>query len=64
MTPSPLGQAAGDLEEDSAGLRDLAKILVGGGPVDRACAGSIGADYYCRTTEDGAPAANRVLGVS
>ena len=39
-------------------------ILIGGGPVDQATADYVGADYYCRTAQDGVIAAKNVLGVS
>lgn len=48
----------------AAGLRDQVKILVGGGPVDQACADYVGADAYCRTAQDGVITAKRFLGVS
>ena len=38
-------------------------ILIGGGPVDQACADYVGADYYCRTAQDGVVAAKKALGV-
>jgi dimethylamine corrinoid protein len=47
-----------------AGLRDQVTILIGGGPVDQACADYVGADYYCKTAQDGVSAAKRVLGVN
>jgi dimethylamine corrinoid protein len=47
----------------AAGLRDQVKILVGGGPVDQACADFVGADVYCRTAQDGVIAAKQILGV-
>jgi dimethylamine corrinoid protein len=47
-----------------AGLRDRVTILVGGGPVDQACADFVGADIYCRTAQDGVAAAKRVLGAN
>ena len=46
-----------------AGLRDQVSILIGGGPVDEATARYVGADYYCRTAQDGVVAAKKVLGV-
>jgi len=46
-----------------AGLRDQVKILIGGGPVDEATAGYVGADYYCKTAQDGVVTAKKVLGV-
>jgi dimethylamine corrinoid protein len=46
-----------------AGLRGQVTILVGGGPVDQACADYVGADYYCKTAQDGVLAAKRALGV-
>jgi dimethylamine corrinoid protein len=49
---------------EAAGLRDQVTILVGGGPVDQACADYVGADVYCKTAQDGVIAAKRVLGVS
>jgi methanogenic corrinoid protein MtbC1 len=48
----------------AAGLRDQVTILIGGGPVDQATADYVGADYYCRTAQDGVIAAKNVLGVS
>jgi dimethylamine corrinoid protein len=48
----------------AAGLRDQVKILIGGGPVDQACAEYVGADYYCKTAQDGVIAAKKELGVS
>jgi dimethylamine corrinoid protein len=47
-----------------AGLRDQVTILIGGGPVDQATAAYVGADYYCKTAQDGVIAAKKVLGVS
>ena len=47
-----------------AGLRDQVTILVGGGPVDQATADYVGADYYCKTAQDGVIAAKKVLGMS
>jgi methanogenic corrinoid protein MtbC1 len=47
-----------------AGLRDKVTILIGGGPVDQATADFVGADYYCKTAQDGVAAAKKVLGVS
>jgi dimethylamine corrinoid protein len=47
-----------------AGLRDQVTVLVGGGPVDQATADYVGADYYCKTAQDGVAAAKRVLGVN
>lgn len=47
-----------------AGLRDQVTILIGGGPVDEACAEYVGADVYCRTAQDGVIAAKKALGVS
>lgn len=49
---------------EAAGLRDQVTILIGGGPVDQATADYVGADYYCRTAQDGVAVAKRVLGVS
>ena len=46
-----------------AGLRDQVTILIGGGPVDQACADYVGADCYCKTAQDGVVAAKEVLGV-
>lgn len=48
----------------AAGLRDRVTILIGGGPVDQATADYVGADYYCKTAQDGVAVAKRVLGVS
>jgi dimethylamine corrinoid protein len=48
----------------AAGLRNQVKILIGGGPVDQACADYVGADVYCRTAQDGVAAAKKILGVS
>jgi dimethylamine corrinoid protein len=47
-----------------AGLRDKVTVLVGGGPVDQATADYVGADYYCKTAQDGVAAAKKVLGVN
>ncbi|MCL5735918.1 MAG: cobalamin-dependent protein [Actinobacteria bacterium] len=47
-----------------SGLRNRVTILVGGGPVDQACADYVGADVYCRTAQDGVSAAKKALGVS
>ena len=47
-----------------AGLRDQVTILIGGGPVDQATADYVGADYYCKTAQDGVIAAKKMLGVS
>jgi dimethylamine corrinoid protein len=49
---------------EAAGLRDRVTILIGGGPVDEATREYVGADYYCRTAQDGVAAAKRILGVS
>jgi dimethylamine corrinoid protein len=49
---------------ERAGLRDGVTILVGGGPVDEAAANYVGADYYCKTAQDGVVAAKKILGVS
>ncbi len=46
-----------------AGLRDQVSILIGGGPVDEATKDYVGADYYCRTAQEGVIVAKRVLGV-
>jgi len=48
---------------EQAGLRGSVKILIGGGPVDQACADYVGADVYCRTAQDGVAAAKKILGV-
>jgi dimethylamine corrinoid protein len=48
---------------EAAGLRDQVTILIGGGPVDEATREYVGADYYCRTAQDGVATAKRVLGV-
>jgi dimethylamine corrinoid protein len=48
----------------AAGLRDQVTVLIGGGPVDQATADYVGADYYCKTAQDGVIAAKKVLGVS
>ena len=45
-----------------AGLRDQVTVLVGGGPVDQACADYVGADYYCKTAQDGVAAAKKSAG--
>jgi methanogenic corrinoid protein MtbC1 len=47
----------------AAGLRDQVKILIGGGPVDQACADYVGADFYCKSAQDGVAAAKKILGV-
>jgi methanogenic corrinoid protein MtbC1 len=47
-----------------AGLRDRVTILIGGGPVDQATCDYVGADYYCKTAQDGVVIAKKVLGVS
>ncbi len=47
-----------------AGLRDQGKILIGGGPVDEATREYVGADFYCKTAQDGVIAAKKILGVS
>jgi dimethylamine corrinoid protein len=49
---------------EAAGLRDQVTILIGGGPVDEATKDYVGADYYCKTAQDGVAVAKRVLGVS
>jgi dimethylamine corrinoid protein len=49
---------------ERAGLRDQVKILIGGGPVDQGCADYVGADYYCKTAQDGVAAAKKILGVN
>jgi methanogenic corrinoid protein MtbC1 len=48
----------------AAGLRDRVTILIGGGPVDQTTADYVGADYYCKTAQDGVTTAKKVLGVS
>jgi dimethylamine corrinoid protein len=48
----------------AAGLRDQVKVLIGGGPVDQACADYVGADFYCKTAQDGVAAAKKILGVN
>ena len=48
---------------EEAGLRDQVKILIGGGPVDEATREYVGADYYCRTAQDGVVVAKQILGV-
>jgi dimethylamine corrinoid protein len=48
----------------AAGLRDQVKILIGGGPVDQACADYVGADYYCKSAQDGVIAAKKIVGVN
>ncbi len=47
-----------------AGLRGQVTILIGGGPVDEATKDYVGADYYCKTAQDGVLVAKRVLGVN
>ena len=47
----------------AAGLREQVTVLIGGGPVDQATADYVGADYYCKTAQDGVIAAKKVLGV-
>jgi dimethylamine corrinoid protein len=37
-------------------------VLIGGGPVDEATADYVGADYYCKTAQDGVSAAKTVWG--
>jgi dimethylamine corrinoid protein len=49
---------------EQAGLREQVTVLIGGGPVDQACADFVGADIYCRTAQDGVIAAKRILGAS
>jgi dimethylamine corrinoid protein len=49
---------------EAAGLRDQVTVLIGGGPVDQATADYVGADYYCKTAQDGVIAAKKVLGVN
>ncbi|OFV83923.1 MAG: cobalamin-binding protein [Acidobacteria bacterium RBG_16_64_8] len=49
---------------EQAGLRDQVHILIGGGPVDQATCDYVGADFYCRTAQDGVVAAKKILGVS
>jgi dimethylamine corrinoid protein len=49
---------------EAAGLRDQVKVLVGGGPVDAACADYVGADFYCKTAQDGVAVAKKILGVN
>jgi len=48
---------------EAAGLRDQVKILIGGGPVDEATREFVGADYYCKTAQDGVAVAKQILGV-
>jgi methanogenic corrinoid protein MtbC1 len=48
----------------AAGLRGQVTVLIGGGPVDQACADYVGADFYCKTAQDGVIAAKKVLGVN
>ena len=48
----------------NVGLRDQVTILIGGGPVDQDTADYVGADFYCKTAQDGVVAAKQVLGVS
>ena len=48
---------------EAAGLRDRVKILIGGGPVDEATREFVGADYYCKTAQDGVAVAKQILGV-
>jgi dimethylamine corrinoid protein len=48
----------------AAGLRDQVTVLVGGGPVDQATADYVGADFYCKTAQDGVIVAKKILGVS
>jgi dimethylamine corrinoid protein len=48
----------------AAGLRDQVTILIGGGPVDEATKDYVGADYYCKTAQDGVAVAKKVLGVN
>jgi len=43
-------------------LRDQVKVLFGGGPVDEATRDYAGADFYCKTAQDCAAAAKKVLG--
>jgi dimethylamine corrinoid protein len=47
-----------------SGLRDRVTVLIGGGPVDQSTADYVGADYYCKTAQDGVTIAKHVLGVS
>ena len=49
---------------ERAGLRDKVTILVGGGPMTEEAAEYVGADYYCKTAQDGVIVAKNVLGVS
>ena len=49
---------------EAAGLREQVTVLIGGGPVDQATADYVGADYYCKTAQDGVIAAKKVLGVN
>jgi dimethylamine corrinoid protein len=49
---------------ERAGLRNQVTILIGGGPVDQATADYVGADYYCKTAQDGVAYAKTVLGVN
>jgi dimethylamine corrinoid protein len=53
--------AIGAIKE--AGLRDQVTVLIGGGPVDQATAAYVGADFYCKTAQDGVVAAKKVMGV-
>jgi len=39
------------------------KVLIGGGPVDEATREFVGADYYCKTAQDGVAVAKQILGV-
>lgn len=47
---------------EDAGLRNQVTILIGGGPVDETTKDYVGADYYCKTAQEGVTAAKRVLG--
>jgi dimethylamine corrinoid protein len=48
----------------AAGLRGQVKILIGGGPVDQATCDYVGADYYCKSAQDGVTAAKKIVGVN
>ena len=48
---------------ETAGLRDLVKILVGGAPVNQRFAGEIGADGYGETATDAVALARQMVSV-
>jgi 5-methyltetrahydrofolate--homocysteine methyltransferase len=59
-TMRAMGQTIKAIEE--AGLRDQVKIMVGGAPLDRDFANTIGADGYGSNAPSGADLAKQLVG--